>query len=288
MKKFHSIFKLWSTAISLVIILLVLSTATYAWFTSNKVVTTDKVSARSGEDTLELLIGSSSGSFSEDHECEIVQVNETLATELMPVSTADLKNFVYNPISNGDNAEIFKLVEDEQYYYHGRVYLVAESKGEMPGRKVHLYLDEDEEAGGPIVSADSGLLLNAARLGLTFDGENPVIFSLSDTSNPTDDQARNTVIGKDVLGDGQVLVPSGDTVAGVPDPSVPLATYKIEMDDSSVTLPEKPLLEMELNHVYQVDIYFYLEGCDPDCSDSINFHEADLHLGFYGIPVDEE
>lgn len=288
MKKFHNIFKLWSTAVSLVIILLVLSTATYAWFTSNKVVTTDKVTARSGEDTLELLIGSSSGSFSEDHECEIVQVNETLATELMPVSTADLKSFVYNPVSTGENAEIFKLVEDEQYYYHGRVYLVAEAKGEMPGRKVHLYLDEDEEEGGPLVSADAGLLLNAARLGLTFDGENPVIFSLSDTSNPTDDQARNTVIGDDVLGDGRVLVPSGDTVAGVPDPSVPLATYKIEMDDSSVTLPEKPLLEMELNHVYQVDIYFYLEGCDPDCSDSINFHEADLHLGFYGIPVDEE
>ena len=288
MRQFHNVFKLWCTALSLVIILLVLSTATYAWFTSNKVVTTDKASARSGEDTLELLIGSSSGSFSEEHECKIVQVNETVATELMPVSTSDLKTFVYNPASTGENAEIFKIVEDEQYFYHGRVYLVAQSTGDMPGRKVNLYLDEDEEAGGPLVSANSGLLLNAARLGLTFDGENPVIFFLSDTSNAATEQKRNTMVGGELLGDGQVLELRGDSVAAVSDPAVPVSTHKIEMDDSSVTLPEKPLLEMELNHVYQVDIYFYLEGCDPDCSDSISFHEADLHLAFYGIPVDEE
>lgn len=288
MKKFNMLFRLWSTVLSMVLILLVLTSATYAWFSSNQVVKTDVVSARSGEDTLELLIGSSSGSFSEEHECEIVQVNETVATELMPVSTSDLKTFVYNPSSNAGNAEIFKQVEEEQFYYHGRVYLVAQSTGEMPGRKVNLYLDEDEEAGGPLVSADSGSLLNAARLGLTFDGENPVIFYLSETSNTEKEQARNTMVGGTLLGDNQVLELRGDSVAAVSDPAVPISTYKIEMDDSSVNMPEKPLLEMELDHVYEVDIYFYLEGCDPDCSDSISLHEADLHLGFYGIPVDEE
>lgn len=288
MNNFHNLLKLWGIITSLVIILLVLSAATYAWFSSNKVVTTDRASARSGEDTLELLIGESSGSFSEDHECGIVQVNGTSMTELMPVSTADLRSFVYNLASNGDHADIFQPVEDEQFYYHGRIYLMARSEGGQEGRKVHLYLDEDEEAGGSLVSSESGMLLNAARLGLTFDGENPVIFYLSDTSNPTEDQVRNTLVGDTILEDGQVLELRGDTAAGVADPSVPLSTCMIRMDDTSVTLPEKPLLIMELNHVYQVDVYFYIEGCDPDCSDSINFHEADLHLAFYGIPADAE
>ena len=43
------------------------------------------------------------------------------------------------------------------------------------------------------------------------------------------------------------------------------------------------LLEMELNRIYTVDVYFYLEGCDPDCSDSVSDQEADIHLAFYGV-----
>lgn len=37
---------------------------------------------------------------------------------------------------------------------------------------------------------------------------------------------------------------------------------------------------MDLNQIYPVDIYFYLEGCDPDCSDDLSFDIADLHLAF--------
>ena len=44
-----------------------------------------------------------------------------------------------------------------------------------------------------------------------------------------------------------------------------------------------PLLEMELGRVYQVDVYFYLEGCDPDCTESIAFDDGYLHLAFYGV-----
>ncbi|MFQ9547592.1 MAG: hypothetical protein ACLRZ6_06905 [Lachnospiraceae bacterium] len=40
---------------------------------------------------------------------------------------------------------------------------------------------------------------------------------------------------------------------------------------------------MNLNQIYPVDVYFYLEGCDPDCSDAITHNEADLYLAFYGI-----
>jgi len=40
---------------------------------------------------------------------------------------------------------------------------------------------------------------------------------------------------------------------------------------------------MQLNKIYTVDIYFYLEGCDPDCSNSIQYSTVDLQLGFYGV-----
>lgn len=40
---------------------------------------------------------------------------------------------------------------------------------------------------------------------------------------------------------------------------------------------------MELNRIYTVDVYFYLEGCDPDCSDGLSYQTADIHLAFYGV-----
>ena len=50
-----------------------------------------------------------------------------------------------------------------------------------------------------------------------------------------------------------------------------------------MTLPDKALLTMEFNRIYPVDIYFYLEGCDPDCSDALSFDVAELYLAFYGV-----
>ena len=40
---------------------------------------------------------------------------------------------------------------------------------------------------------------------------------------------------------------------------------------------------LDLDRIYRLDVYFYLEGCDPDCWDSIYFNAADLHLAFYGV-----
>ena len=62
----------------------------------------------------------------------------------------------------------------------------------------------------------------------------------------------------------------------------------IQFGESDITLPEQPLLTMDLNRIYPVDIYFYLEGCDPDCTDSVSFNTADLQLSFYGVLAGEE
>lgn len=284
LKRFRYLFQLWAAAVTGIVAMLVLSVATYAWFTTNKTVSTDKASARSGTDTLKLLVSGTGGNdFKGSEETDIVQVNAASRTQLMPVSTADLGTFVYNPVSQGDMAESFQKVENEKYYYHGRIYLRAEAEGKPAGARMALYLDEAEEAGGALVSASAGSLLNAARLGLSFDGGHQVIFYLSDKHNASSEQARNTRLNGKLLEDGQVLQLSGGQVKGVKDPAIPLSDRRILIDDTSIKLPDEPLLYMELNRTYQADIYFYIEGCDPDCSDSISYDGADLHLAFYGI-----
>ena len=281
---FYKKFRLWALGVTMIAAALALSAATYAWFTTNRLVNTDRATARSGTDTLELQISSAGGNdFQALKEAPIIQVNQTELTELMPVSTADLQSFVYNRLTEDKIAESFRTVTEEQYYYHGRIYLRAVAQGDNVGGRMALYLDEDNEAGGALAQSDGGMVLNAARLGLTFDGGNPSIFYLSNVSNPENKQIRNTRINGEILGDGQVLKSSGGTLSAVADPSIPLADRTIIMNDSGAALPEAPLLYMNLNQIYTVDVYFYIEGCDPDCSNSIGLDELDLHLAFYGI-----
>jgi hypothetical protein len=285
MKKIGKILKTIYWVITMLALILTMTAATYAWFSSNRTVgTEDSVSGRTGSDTVKLEISKTGGSsFKGEEEASMVQVNKTTATSLLPVSTADLKTFVYSPGTAAGMASSFQVVEQEDYYYHGRVYVRATAEGQDTSGKMAVYLDQGSDSGGAIAQAASGDLLNASRLGLTFDGENSVIFKLSNTSNTSKKQVRNTVLGGSVLSDDQVLGYSNKKVTGVKDPSVFLSQYTISVSDDTVSLPDAPLTYLELNKIYPVDIYFYLEGCDPDCSDSISYDEAELHLAFYGI-----
>jgi hypothetical protein len=77
----------------------------------------------------------------------------------------------------------------------------------------------------------------------------------------------------------------------VEDPAVSLASRTLPLDgtDDADALRElQPLALLELNRTYAVDIYFYLEGCDPDCSNDIFYDAAALHLAFYGVLTEEE
>lgn len=284
MDKKKMLIKIWASIVTMFLIAVTFTAATYAWFTSNRVVNTDKVDTRSGSSELKLEVSSYGGeSFSGSTEAAIVQINDTSATGLFPVSTADLKTFVYNTVLSEGMATQFRTVTDEKYYYHGRVYLRAVGEGLPEESRMALYLDEGQDSGGTLVSADAGLLLNAARLGLSFDGSENVIFYLSDQENAAEERVENTVLNGQKLANGFVLEQSGGVIREVTDPSVALSDYVIKINGGQTVLPEKPLLYMELNRIYPVDIYFYLEGCDPDCSDSVSNDGADLYLAFYGI-----
>lgn len=258
-----------------------MTAATYAWFTTNKAVSTGTATARTGDERLELQISSEGGSrFTDQETVSVFQVNQTDQKKMIPVSTDNLVDFVYAPFTSGGDAKKFLRVEKEENYYHGRIYLRAAGDGFAADDRLALYLDQSD---GILASASSGMLLHASRLGLRFDNDKTVIFRLSDDTNPKDAQTYNTIINGKRLGADQVLSYQNGTIKAVADPSVSLSDYTISFETSSIRVPDKPLLLMEWNKIYTLDIYFYLEGCDPDCSDSVSFDQADIHLAFYGM-----
>lgn len=261
--------------------------ATLAWFTANRAVQTNTATARTGDETLELQISSSGGSsFKSVETAQITQINQTNSEILLPVSTADLNSFVYAPFTKDGKASAFKKVDDEANYYHGRVYLRAEGEGWPEGSRMNLYLDQSD---GLLGEAADGYLLNASRLGLIFNGDtsNPIILRLSESENPENAQIYNTEVNGKILGKKQVLGYNDGGVFAIEDPSVSISEYTIDFSENQMKLPSRTLMSMELGKIYPVDIYFYLEGCDPDCSESIQLNEAELHLAFYGV-LDQE
>lgn len=279
-------FRTWFLSITTIAALLSFTAATYAWFTSNQAVSTTRAAARTGEESLQLQISSDGSTFSNVSAVAIAQVNQTSLTNLLPVSTADLTNFVYAPSTISDMAVAFEPVTDEKYYYHGRIYLRALAQGLSDDTKLSLYLDQTDGLLGKDVS---GTLLNAARLGLVFNGDSSsaVILRLTESQNASGQQVFNTVVNGVTLGAGQVLSWNGSGVQAVADPSVPVTDYTVSFGASDMSVPSKPLCVMNLNQIYSVDVYFYLEGCDPDCSEAITHNEADLYLAFYGISSQE-
>lgn len=278
-----NVFRTWFLGITTIFAILALSAATYAWFTSNRAVSTSTATARTKEESLELQLSSQGGSsFQSEETAAITQVNQTKAEQLMPVSTADLRDFVYSPGTVEGMAASFLPVEDEKYYYHGRLYLRASGNGLAEGATMKLYLDQSD---GLLGQASNGALLNASRLGLVFDEDSstPVILRLTEEESASREQTYNTVINGQTLGKGQVLAYQNKVVSAVSDPSQPIADYTVSFTDNSIHLPEKELLNMKLNQIYTLDVYFYLEGCDPDCSDGISQNMADIHLAFFGV-----
>lgn len=278
----HS-FRTWFMGVTMLFAILALTAATFAWFTSNRAVSTSTATARTGEETLELQISSKGGTaFHSEDTAAITQVNKTDTDFLMPVSTDDLTGFVYSTHTDTqDMADIFSPVEQEEYYYHGRIYLRAVGSGWAKGTKLDLYLDQSD---GMFGKNTEGMMLDAARLGLMFDQNknSAVILRFNENGNKADKQTYNTLLNGKKLGKNEVLHLNGKQISAVTDPSHAIAEYEATFTDTAITLPQKPLFTMELNKIYSVDIYVYLEGCDPDCSGEISFDTSELQLGFYG------
>lgn len=263
---------LWSVVLA-AMLLVSLSSATLAWFTSNRNTETDRVTARTGTSTLELQISRTGGAAFAPQYASGGEIGEITLKEsenpLLPVSTVDLQSFLYCPFTEDGVGTLFLPVPDESYYYHDTFYLQAKAENMPEGAKFKLFLDNTDT---PIVRDATGELLTAARLGLTFDGGSPVILSLSDVTTGSG----NTSLDGTLLEPGQVLTLSGGEVTARPDPAISLA--RVQFGTGAA-----PLATLELNRIYTLDIYFYLEGCDPDClTERVATDEALMNLAFFG------
>jgi hypothetical protein len=269
------------TVITLFAAVLALSSATFAWFTSNGEVFTTRVDATTADPDARLLISTQGGSaFKGRVSCEINQINKADPDRLLPVSTSDLEDFAY-PVnmSETDAAGNHKLTldVDEKRYYHGCVYLEASVTGlDDVYSSMDLYLDEV----GKMVDPESGsLFANAGRIGLIIEGRDPIIIYMSDEDNPAGSRGGRIQVGGNATMDGKVV--SHSQSRGfflVDDPAVSLESV------SASNSRAKPLANLRLNRIYRVDVFFYLEGCDEDCVEQIALDAAEVYLSFYGVP----
>lgn len=285
-KQVRGLVTVWALGAAAVLTAMVLTTATYAWFTVNRKVETGRVTSTVGSAALELRISrtgpdnfrpgtATDASGNSVNQVELIPCDK----ELMPVSTADLQTFLYCPITDGNAANRFLPTPDEGLYYHDTVYLMAEGRGFPDGTQMELYLDNNTEK--PIIKSDDGKMLKVARLGFSFNGTDPVIVKFSEE---TAQGGGNTVLDGVPLGGGQVLAYENGTVKAVRDPAVLLRDVQFAADNANRT----PLTTLTIGQVYRVDVFFYIEGCDPDCmDDQAGMAESDLNLAFFGLPVQQ-
>ena len=107
------------------------------------------------------------------------------------------------------------------------------------------------------------------------------IFYLSDQNNAENQQVRNTVVNGQLQEGEIVLLSDGSgNVTPVADPALPLSACVLS--DGG-----EPLFYLQPGEDYQIQVFFYLEGCDPDCSDSISYNAADFGLAFFAALAPE-
>lgn len=284
---------LWATAAAAVLTAAVLTTATYAWFTTNGKVETETVTARTGSADLELQISSKpEGDFSPEtvkdadgKEYNGVALEPLGSRVLMPVSTADLKTFVYSPATaEGQATENTLTVPSQQelakIVYHTTIYLRLRNNGTLSDNTtINLYLDDLGIQKTTEEAEAENRLLNAARLGLSINGS----YFILRYSEDGEGAESNTLLSGERLKPGQVLTLENGNVKAADIPAENQGLLS-EFQYSDKNLTPKPILKgMQPGTVYPLDIYFYLEGCDPDCEDAAQKQQAGLSLAFYAV-----
>lgn len=259
----------------MLVILSAVAVSTYAWFTSNQRVYTTTINASTGSDEVKLLLGSSRDTLS-SQPCVITEDNMNDQIVLYPVSTADLMTFVAME-GMETNTTFRRITDEDQYYYHGRFYLQAQSDTE---KQVTLYLDERD--GSLIEQVDRNEVLNASRFALVINQQGEIL-TVSDENNDQTDQIENTYInGVQITGEKAITLDEDGNPEAVELTSLYLVDACIQQDGETAVYPQYQYTIMT-GQVYACDVYFWLEGTDVDCSDALSFQQLDLNISLLGV-----
>ena len=264
--------------LTLLLLLISFSGATYAWFTFSGDTNVEPLEGGIGYGDGDLLIAlSPDGPFS-DH-CELNALGEN--TLLRPLSTADLNTFYAAREHDRSGISIrFSREEDiSDSAVRGTVYLKSERNANA------LYLDPNRLDFGSDAQA-----LASLRLGLVITARSGVytyIFRLDDMGIADDVQARQTIAQPGCV----VGSVDADGAPGfVPDPGLALSDFfAAGTEDPDTMSPGRKLLcILSADEVARVDYFLYLEGCDENCFNPVQGRLLALSLGFAGFVTDGE
>ena len=274
-------------ALVMVALAATLGVATYAWFTSNMKVNTNSVSVRSGTSKLVLELGdANAGSWSQQGDASLAS-NASGAVTLYPVSTFDLNGFAACAQNNaaGDAAVFEQAKDDESAYYHGWIDLRPTITGTGASKvkgNVSLYLAESLVPQG----ADAELL-RAARVGIKISSGGQVlatnIFELdsSDGGHRAEHPA-TAPAGLAGYTDGMLLGwQNGQLACGANTTRDP-AAFTLDASETAAR-PQNSLATLALGQTYRLDVYYYIEGTDPDSADYLHQDPGTLHLALFAI-----
>lgn len=262
----------------------VLGVATYAWFTSNMKVDTNSVTVRSDTSELVLQMGDAdTGAWSTSGDVALA-TNAPEDLTLSPVSTFDLDGFAECLQNNADGeAAYFEQATDGQHFFHGwvdlRPQVVGDGSSKVNGN-VNLYLD-----GSLIPQGADATLLRAARVGIKISSGGQVlardIFELDGSDGGHRAEHPVTVpTGLAGYADGMLLGWRDGRLACSDDVKQDFTSYVMGTDENAGR-PSQTLATLALGQTYRLDVYFYIEGTDPDSADYLYESAGTLHVGLF-------
>ena len=272
-------------ALVMVALAATLGVATYAWFTSNMKVNTNSVSVHSDTSKLLLELGDASrGSWSQQGDVSLVS-NASGAVTLYPVSTFDLDGFAACAQNNsaGDAAVFEQAKDNGSAYYHGWIDLRPTITGTGASKvkgKVSLYLAESL-----VPQGTDAELLCAARVGIKISSGGQVlatnIFELdSSDSGHRGEHPTTAPAGLAGYTDGMLLGWQNGQLACGADVKQDPAAFTLDTSETA-TRPQNVLATLALGQAYRLDIYYYIEGTDPDSADYLHQDPGTLHLALF-------
>lgn len=272
-------------ALVMVALAATLGVATYAWFTSNMKVNTNSVSVHSDTSKLLLELGDASrGSWSQQGDVSLVS-NASGTVTLYPVSTFDLNGFAACAQNNSaGDASVFEQAKDNgSAYYHGWIDLRPTITGTGASKvkgKVSLYLAESLVPRG----TDAELLC-AARVGIKISSGNQVlatnIFELdSSDGGHRGEHPATAPTGLAGYTDGMLLGWQNGQFACGADVTQDPAAFTLDTSETA-TRPQNALATLALGQTYRLDVYYYIEGTDPDSASYLYQDPGTLHLALF-------
>ena len=248
-------------------------------------VNTNSVSVHSDTSKLVLELGDAGrGSWSQQGDASLAS-NANGAVTLYPVSTFDLNGFAAcaQNNSNGD-ATVFEQAKDNgSAFYHGWIDLRPAITGTGANKvkgKVNLYLAESLVPQG----ADAELL-RAARVGIKISSGSQVlatnIFELdSSDGGHRGEHPATAPAGLAGYTEGMLLGWQNGQLACGANVTQDPATFTLDTSETAER-PQNSLATLALGQTYRLDIYYYIEGTDPDSADYLHQDPGTLHLALF-------